>query len=248
MAFDAGRHGLAQRYLFTALRAAHDAGYTSMAGHVLADMSFQATTLGESKDAVVLGEAAVRTARRSPASVRASILSRLAHAYAGAGRIREFDRTRGEALDGLATRNADQDPEWMYYLTPNHLDCQAGYSLVLMGRRLLAAGDRTGGRALLRRGQALLRTGAHDRPAADPSQRRALYEGAWLSLGYAAHGQLDDACQVGRIAVSRLDRVRSPRSVDLLRRLAADLMRRKRNVFVQEFLPELNSALARQPA
>src|SRR5207248_469209 len=35
MAFDAGQHGLAQRYFFTGLRAAHDAGYRAMEAHIL---------------------------------------------------------------------------------------------------------------------------------------------------------------------------------------------------------------------
>ncbi|WP_211366899.1 hypothetical protein [Pseudonocardia kunmingensis] len=47
MALDAGQHGLAQRYLFTALRAAGAAGYRAMAAHVLADLSFQAASCGE---------------------------------------------------------------------------------------------------------------------------------------------------------------------------------------------------------
>jgi len=101
----------------------------------------------------------------------------------------------------------------MYYLTPSHLDCQAGYAMILAGRRMAADRD---GRAMLRRGEALLRAGAYARPATEPSQRRALYEGAWLALGYTAHGKLDDAADVVRLALPRLSTVRSPRSVALL--------------------------------
>ncbi|MGH3715454.1 MAG: carph-isopro domain-containing protein [Micromonosporaceae bacterium] len=248
MAFDADRHGLAQRYLFTALRASHDAGYTAMAGHVLADLSVQATTLDQSEDAVVLGEAATRAAAKTTSSVRASITSRLAHAYAGANRVREFHRARGQALDLLDKRNLEHDPEWMYYLTPNHLDCQAGYSLILAGRRQRGAGDTSGGNRLIRDGQRLLRTGAHQVPLDHASQRRALYEGAWLSLGYATRGQLEAACDAGRVAITRLNHVRSPRSVDLLRQLATDLNKRKRNQAVGEFVPDLYAALTQHSA
>jgi hypothetical protein len=59
---------------------------------------------------------------------------------------------------------------------------------------------------------------------------------------------LDDACEVARTAVLRLDRVRSPRSTALLRTLAAEMRRRKRNQNVADLLPELENALARQPA
>ncbi|BCB86593.1 hypothetical protein Psuf_039060 [Phytohabitans suffuscus] len=59
---------------------------------------------------------------------------------------------------------------------------------------------------------------------ASPSQRWVLYEGAWLALGY---GKLDDAADGVRLALPGLGRVRSPRSVALLTRLALDLRHRK---------------------
>ncbi|WP_230415997.1 hypothetical protein [Micromonospora tarapacensis] len=247
-AFDAGQQGLAQRYFFTGLRAAHDAGYRSMEAHILADLSFQAASLGDADDGLRLGDAARRVADRSAASVQASVLSRLAYAHAAAGRVDQCERSWAESHDQLAKRNPDRDPEWMYYLTPNHLDCQAGYAMILAGRQVVAGGRGTDGRALLRKGEALLRTGAYARRPDVPYQRRALYEGAWLALGYTAHGKLDDACAVIRMALPRLDQVRSPRSSALLSTLAQELRRRKRNQGVADLLPELENALARQPA
>jgi hypothetical protein len=134
----------------------------------------------------------------------------------------------------------------MYYLTPNHLDCQAGYAMILAGRRTVAEGDAASGRARLRKGAALLRTGAYARRPDVPYQRRALYEGAWLSLAYTAHGKLDEACTVAQLTLPRLSRVRSPRSTALLNTLATDLRRRKRNHSVADFLPTLETALSQQ--
>jgi hypothetical protein len=246
MAFDAARHGLAQRYFFTGLRAAHDAGYTAMAAHILADLSYQAATRGYASDGVALGEAAGRQAARSSAGVRASVGSRLAYAYAAAGLFAEFERAYRASVDTLAGRDATADPAWLYYLTVNHLECQAGYALVLAGRRVQAEGDRAG-RAMLRRGAALLRTGAHCLPSDHAAQRRALYEGAWLSLAHTAEGDLESACAEARLAMGRLGSVRSPRSNALLRQLSADFGRRVRNPQVSELLPDLKRALARQP-
>jgi hypothetical protein len=245
MAFDANQHGLAQRYFFTGLRAAHDAGYTAMAAHILADLSFQASSSGHRADGVTLGEAARRHAVRAPAGVQASVDSRLAYAYAASGRITDFERTCASAADTFAGRDPASDPAWLYYLTPGHLDCQAGYALVLVGRDRLAGGDRVG-RAMLQRGTALLRTGAHDRPLDDASQRRALYEGAWLALAYAARGDFEGACAEARSAIGRLGSVRSPRSNALLHQLSADFRRRTRNPHVADLLPDLDQALARQ--
>jgi hypothetical protein len=245
---DAAMPGLAQRYFFTGLRAAHDAGYRAMEAHILADLAFQAASLGDTRDGLALGEAARRTAEGSARSVQASVMSRLAYAYAAAGRVNECERTWLDSRDQLAGRLPERDPEWMYYLTPNHLDCQAGYAMILAGRQTAAGGAGADGRTLLRKGEALLRTGAYARKADVPYQRRALYEAAWLALGYTAHGKLDDACAVARLAVPRLDKVRSPRSTALLTTLAGDLRRRKRNQTVADLLPELENALARQPS
>ncbi|NED93501.1 transcriptional regulator, partial [Streptomyces sp. SID11233] len=100
------------------------------------------------------------------------------------------------------------------------------------------------GRRLLAQGTEMLRSGAYEVPRGDPSQRRAMFEGAWLALGHSAHGDLETACEVGRIVADRLHVVRSPRSAALLHQLAADLRRRQRNAHVRTFLPELEHALA----
>jgi hypothetical protein len=50
------------------------------------------------------------------------------------------------------------------------------------------------------------------------------------------------------MALPRLDQVRSPRSTALLRTLAGEMRRRKRNQTVADLLPDLEAALAGQPA
>jgi hypothetical protein len=132
----------------------------------------------------------------------------------------------------------------MYFLTDNHLDCQAGYGLIQMGRAQQKAESGKKSRRFLAQGTEMLRSGAYDVPRGDPSQRRAMFEGAWLALGHSAHGDLEAACEIGQIAADRLDVVRSPRSAALLHRLAADLRRRQRNPHVRGFLPALENALA----
>jgi hypothetical protein len=245
MAFDAGRHGLAQRYFFTGLRAANDAGYRSMQAHILADLSFQAASQGLGNDAVALGEAAQRVAHGTARSVRASVSSRRAYAYASAGRIADCERAWHESRDHFEQSAHEPDPAWMYYLTPNHLDCQAGYAMVHAGRAIIGD-DRTTGRSLLRKGESLLRSGVYDRPPTAPSQRRALYEGSWLALSYTSYGDLGSACDVVRLALPRLHQVRSPRSVELLKTLAHEFRRRRRDPRIAELLPELTAALDRQ--
>lgn len=50
------------------------------------------------------------------------------------------------------------------------------------------------------------------------------------------------------MALPRLEHVRSPRSNTLLRPLAGEMRRRKRHQGVADLLPDLEAALARQPA
>jgi hypothetical protein len=245
MAFDSADHGLAQRYFVTALRAAHQVNDLSLCAHILADLSFQAASRGHPADAIALGEAARRASDAAPLAVRASVLSRLAYAYAAAGRDNDFAHTRGAARELITRRDGRQEePRWMYFLTDNHLDCQAGYSLIQLGRAHQKAGSGKTSRRFLAQGTELLKSGAYDVPRGDASQRRAMFEGAWLALGHSAHGDLEAACEIGRIATDRLAAVRSPRSAALLHRLAVDLRRRQRNPHVRGFLPALEGALA----
>ncbi|MFI1890340.1 carph-isopro domain-containing protein [Streptomyces jumonjinensis] len=247
MAFDSADHGLAQRYFVTALRAAHQVNDRALCAHILADMSFQAASRQHPADAIALGEAARRASDGSTASVRASVLSRLAYGYATAGRSSDFERTSALARELIETRTGgEEEPRWMYFLTPNHLECQAGYALVGLGRSVIENEQRAVGRRFIRTGLDLLETGAHAVEKGDPSQRRALFEGGWLALGYSAAGELERACEIGATAVGRLDTVRSPRSVALLDQLTADLRRRQRNPYVRDFLPGLEETVGKQ--
>jgi hypothetical protein len=238
--------GLAQRYYLTGLRAAHDAGDDAIASHILADLAHMAASRGDVADGVRLGDAAREASARASAGVQASVLTRVAYAEAAAGHMNQFERSWAAAREALEQRHAGGEPSWMYYMTPGHVDAQAGYSLMLAGRDHREAGDQPAGRRLLQRGQALLRQwGTQDRDLTHPHQRRALFEGCWLAVGLGAEGDSTGACDVARIAVQRLERVRSPRSTALLQMLVTDLRGRKREPAVREFLPELRQAMIR---
>lgn len=246
MAFDAGSHGLAQRYYLTALRAAQEASAHQLAAHTLADLGFQAASREQPREAIALGQRAADVACRTGSlAVQASVQSRLAYAYSVAGRLADSETIYCRAVDVLAKGGPGRDePRWMYYLTPNHLDTQRGYGLAHAGLLAFRAHDRSTARALLRSGETLLRTGAHGRPLGDPSQRRALFEGAWLAVATAHRGRLEDACLLGRTALARMGAVQSARSTEVLRILADRLHRANRNAHVQDFLPVLDAALA----
>jgi hypothetical protein len=130
-AFDAGQHGLAQRYYFTALRAAHQAADRPLAAHILADLAFQAASTNARQQAGGLAERAMRASAATPARVRASVASRAAFAHSAAGDTRAFAACRDLAHEQLARSGLhDGDPDWVYYLTPSHVDALAGSAMV----------------------------------------------------------------------------------------------------------------------
>jgi len=247
-AFDAGQHGLAQRYYLTALRAAHQARDRQLAAHVLADLAFQAASTDARAHADDLAEVAMRGADRTPARVRASVASRAAFAYGAAGNQHDFAACRDlahEQLDG--TKPEAGDPEWMYYLTPGHIDSLAASSFVHLAQAARAQGQTRRAHARLHDGLELLPSTAALRDRAHPHQRRAAVDGAWLALAHTLHGDLEQACHVGRLTISRLDRVQSDRCVGVLGTLRGALRTgRMNNPDVREFIVELEHALQAQ--
>ncbi|MDQ6899775.1 MAG: helix-turn-helix domain-containing protein [Candidatus Dormibacteraeota bacterium] len=247
MAYDATRHGMAQRYYLSGLRLAHEAGDRPLAAHVLADIAYQSASRGDLRDGLAIAEGAVRAGQQASAGVYASVLTRVAYAHAVGGRLRDFESSCFDAREALLRRRPKDDPDWMYYMTTSHIDSLAGVSLVQLGHRYTSAGDFKKGWTLLAEGERLLRrAGVQSRSLDHPHQRRALFEDAWLALACSAQDNLQGACETARLAVRRLQSVSSVRSVVVLRVLAGDLRRRSRERHVKDFLPELDRALRDQ--
>lgn len=115
-AFDADRHGLAQRYWLAGLRCAHAAGDHQLSAHIVGFMSQQAGAYGDAGAATSLAEAANRrpvTSRRLTAILR--MRRAQAHAVAGdAAGCRADAEAAGEALRSRTF--GDPDPDWTYWL------------------------------------------------------------------------------------------------------------------------------------
>jgi hypothetical protein len=149
-------------------------------------------------------------------------------------------------LDALARCHDGEEPAWMYFLTPSHLDTQAGYALTHAGVLAQDADDPGAARPLLRRGSQLLHTGAHAIPFDHVAHRRAMFVGAWLAVAAASQGDLEQACSIGQVAVARTQTVRSHQSNRVLCVLARRLRRRSPDEHVAGFLRALETALAGQ--
>ena len=128
MSYDAGLHGLAQRYFVQALRLAEEAGDRRLAGSVLSAMSHQATFLGYYKDAAELARAAVAAiATDGTATLRAQFHAMEARALARTGDPAACDQAIGDALRHFEQRRPDDDPLWISYFDDIELAAELGH-------------------------------------------------------------------------------------------------------------------------
>src|SRR5205814_5488854 len=82
LAFDSGRHALAQRHWIAAMHAAHAAGDRAIAANILGFMSCQAKDLGQTQEAITLAETARAGYPGASSQVAAILHLRAAEAHA----------------------------------------------------------------------------------------------------------------------------------------------------------------------
>ncbi len=236
MAADAERHGLAQRYHLTALRAAHNAGDKALGANVLSMMALDSASREQASDAISLGTAAVEMAHRSPSIVQALVTTRHAYGLAVTGDADRFHTAYGRARE-LAEHPSGHRPRWAYYVSPQMVDASCGGWQVSLARACSHNSRRHFGNAIT------LLTHRTTALADQGYQRDALWCATDLATAYVGRGELEQACEVGRTALGWLPHINSPRCLALLRRLADELRARKANSHVREFSTELDRRL-----
>jgi hypothetical protein len=114
MAYDAGRHGLAQRYMTQALRMSHAASDRAFGGRILAAMSHQALHLGDVRHGIDLACAA-RTGTEGAVTptVTAMLAAMEACAHATHGDTTRCLKALSEAERALGRSNPAEDPAWV---------------------------------------------------------------------------------------------------------------------------------------
>lgn len=205
-AYDAGLHGLAQRYLIQALRLAIAGADRPLSAELLAAMSHQCTYLGASVEAVDLARAAGRIATEVniPALVaEAAVLEAHGHAAGGDERACTVALTRAEHALDRADRS--RDPAWIGYFDEAYLSAKFGHCFSALGRGDLA--ERFARRSLDMDGKYVR----------GRQFNLALYATTFTTRD---EPQVDRAAAVGIEAVQVAGELRSVRAVDYLARLA----------------------------
>lgn len=139
MSYDAGHHGIAQRYFIQALGLADAADDRLLAASILDAMSHQATFLGHFNEAANMA----RAARLGAAGVSTPILS--AHFYAmearalaRLGQASGCDRALTSAVKEFARHTPGEGPGWIQYFDEAELAAELGHCNRDLGRALPA--------------------------------------------------------------------------------------------------------------
>jgi tetratricopeptide (TPR) repeat protein len=128
MSYDAGIHGLGQRYFIQALKLADDSGDRLYSATILDAMSHQATFLGRFNEAANLARAARTgtTAIKSP-TLTAHFYSMEARALARLGDTSGCDRAMSAAVSEFERRVPSEDPDWFTYFNDAEFAAELGH-------------------------------------------------------------------------------------------------------------------------
>jgi tetratricopeptide (TPR) repeat protein len=134
-AYDAGRHGAAQRYFMQGLRLAGEAEDPVLGGRLLSNLSHQANYLGRYNEALQFARAAQTGAvGRVTATVNAMFLAMEARALASSGDSRMCAQVLHRAERMFAQRDPSKDPTWISYFDALELAGEAAHCFRELGQ------------------------------------------------------------------------------------------------------------------
>ncbi|MFI5584557.1 XRE family transcriptional regulator [Amycolatopsis sp. NPDC051758] len=136
MSYDAGLHGLAQRYFIQALRISESVDDRLLGASILDAMSHQATFLGRYKEAANLARTArMGTTLSGSASAAAHFYAMEARALARLGDSAGCDKAMAAAVKEFERRDPANDPaDWFSYFNEAELAAELGHCNRDLGR------------------------------------------------------------------------------------------------------------------
>jgi len=219
MAYDAGLHGHAQRYLTLALSFAHHAGNDGLGAEVLAAKAHQAVYLARPGEAVDLARAAQATARRAGlATLLAECHVMEAHGHAASNDARACGRALSGAETAFGKAVRDNDPAWLRYFDEAYLAARMAHCFRALGEP--AHAERYARRSLHMDGRFV---------------RGKAFNLSLLATALADQDDVEQACAVGEQALEVTAGLRSARSVRYIQDLQRSLRRRSGTAAVQLF-------------
>jgi transcriptional regulator with XRE-family HTH domain len=176
-AFDAGRHGDAERLYRMSLAAAQDAEAPSLAGNAMAFLAYQELALGRSGVSTA-SEACETAGATATPGVRALLHIRNAWAHALNGQAADTERQLGIGATCLTEHDDRPEPDWVYWVDRTEVEIMTGRCWTVLHRPV---------RAIPILEQVL---GVYDDTHA---RDKALYL-SWLADAYLDANEIEQAC------------------------------------------------------
>jgi len=221
MAYDAGLHGLAQRYFIQALGLADAGEDRLLAASILDAMSHQAAFLGRYREAANMA----RAARLGTQSAGVPILTSHFHimearALARAGDAAGSDEAMGAAVRHFERHTAGDGPEWISYFDAAELAAELGHCHRDLGRP---------DRAIEYASQAL------DTASGD-YVRSDFFVAMVLADAHLDRGDVDEGCRVAERAFAVGEGLESARCRGYVDEFRERLLKHRRSAVVREFV------------
>ena len=226
MAYDAGKHGLAQRYMAQALRMAHAANDRAFGGRILAAMSHQALHLGDVRHGLDFACAARAGTQGAVTPTTAAMLAAMeACAHAARDDAAPCLRALTEAERAFERSNPSEDPPWV--------DFDEGG---LTGHLARSFRD-------LNRPREAEQFAVLSIQLCRPTHLRTRVQRyAILASAHAQQGDLEGACAVGQRALEEMGRLRSRRTLDEVARLV-EIVGANRSQTTNDFVKDARELL-----
>jgi transcriptional regulator with XRE-family HTH domain len=207
MSYDAGGHGVGQRYMTQALRLALAADDSALGAEILAGLSHQASYLRDSSTAVDLARASQQTARRRGLDAlvaEAAVME--AHGHACGGDEAACARALSIAEVTLDKADRSGDPQWIGYFDEAYLSAKFGHCFKELGQAKTA--QRFARRSLNMNNSYM---------------RGRAFNLALLATAHAQAGEVEAACAVGTEALTLVNDMSSVRAIGYIRSLRREL-------------------------
>jgi hypothetical protein len=226
MAYDAGKHGLAQRYMAQALRMSHAANDRAFGGRILAAMSHQALHLGDVRHGLDFACAARAGTQGAVTPTAAAMLAAMeACAHAARDDASPCLRALTEAERAFERSNPLEDPPW--------IDFDEGG---LTGHLARSFRD-------LNRPREAEQFAVRSIQLCRPTHLRTRVQRyAILASAHAQQGDLEGACAVGQQALVEMGRLRSKRTLDDVARLV-EIVGANRSQTTDDFIKDAREVL-----
>ncbi len=233
MSYDAGLHGLAQRYFIQALGLADAGGDRLLGASILDAMSHQAAYLGRYREAANLARAAgLGTASSGVPILTAHFHAMEARALARLGDATGCDRAMAAAVREFERRKEGDAPEWISYFDDAELAAELGHCHRDLGRSATA---------IDLAGQAL------DKASGD-YVRSDFFVAMVLADAHLDAGDIEQGCQVAADAFRVGETLESARCHGYVDEFKQRLIKHKQDRAVREFAASVRGSRLWTPA